>query len=76
MLVKEKAPIAVQRDEGGQTLVGVSKAESTARRAKRKAGSFWYEEGGRYLYRSGANGSTVFDVWKLIGAPLPRRGRA
>ena len=47
--------------------------DSSNRAAKRKLKNVWYEDGGRYLYRYGANGSTVFDVWKLIGEPLRRR---
>jgi hypothetical protein len=45
----------------------------TARRAKRKLKNTWYENGGRYLFRSGACGSTVFDTWRWFGEPLERR---
>ena len=33
----------------------------------RRAGTYRYEEGGRYLYRYGPNGATVFDLAKLGG---------
>ncbi len=39
----------------------------------RRAGTVHYEEGGRYLYSHGANGVTVFDIWKWTGEPLERR---
>jgi hypothetical protein len=52
-----------------------STVDITARKPKRKFGNVWLE-GGRYLFRSGANGSTVFDTWKWFGAPAPKRGRA
>ena len=54
----------------------VSTNQPTQSPSKRKPGNFWFEDGGRYLFSSGANGTTVFDVWKLIGEPLPKRGRA
>ena len=48
-----------------------------ARRSRRhndNLGGFnvWLERG-RYLFRSGPNGSTVFDTWKWTGEPLQRR---
>jgi hypothetical protein len=51
----------------------LSNDDLTARKPKRKFGNVWLE-GGRNLFRSGANGSTVFDTWKWFGAPLRRRG--
>ena len=73
---KANAPAEVGQDQsrGGRDVASTD--ESTARRQKRQLKNVWYEDGGRYLYRYGANGSTVFDVWKLIGEPLPKRGRA
>ena len=75
MLNKAIAPTEVLQDQGGGEKVENEACtdESTARIAKRKPKSTWYEDGGRYLYRYSANGSTIFDVWKLIGEPLPRR---
>lgn len=77
MTHKAVAPAEVLQDQGrgGDDEVAYAD-ESSNRAAKRKLKNVWYEDGGRYLYRYGANGSTVFDVWKLIGEPLPKRGRA
>ena len=73
---KVKAPAEVRPDQGeGGNKVEFGNDDFTSRKPKRKLGNVWYEDGGRYLFRSGANGTTVFDVWKLIGAPLLRRGR-
>jgi hypothetical protein len=44
------------------------------RRPKRKGGDVWYEERGRYLFRYGPNGITIFNNWTWTGEPLPRRG--
>ena len=72
---KRKPPPRSLQDQGeGLKDRSLSNDESSNRAAKRKPKNVWYEDGGRYLYRYGANGSTVFDVWKLIGEPLPRRG--
>ena len=72
MLDKAKAPAEVLQDQGrGETAV-MNTQESTPRKPKRKLGSVWFE-GGRYLYRYGANGVTVFDIWKWTGKSLPRR---
>ena len=69
------APAEVLQDQGrGSGDDDACTDECINRAAKRKLKNVWYEDGGRYLYRYGANGSTVFDVWKLIGEPLPRRG--
>ena len=74
---KTVAPTEVLPDQSrGGSQVEVCNDDIAARHAKRKLKNFWYEDGGRYLFRYGPNGSTVFDVWKLIGPPLPRRGRA
>ena len=75
MTPKIGAPAEVLQDQGRGGAYRRNTDKSTARSAKRKLKNVWYEDGGRYLYRYGANGSTVFDVWKLIGEPLPRRGR-
>jgi hypothetical protein len=40
----------------------------------RRAGTHRYEEGGRYLYKYGPNGATVYDLAKL-GSWTPWRGR-
>ena len=74
MTHKAVTPAEVLQDQGrGKSVSDIGNDESTSRRSKRKLKNVWYEDGGRYLYRYGANGSTVFDVWKLIGEPLPRR---
>ena len=74
MTHKAVAPAEVLQDQGrGKSVSDIGNDEFTSRRSKRKLKNVWYEDGGRYLYRYGANGSTVFDVWKLIGEPLPRR---
>ena len=70
------APAEVGQDQSrGGSQVGFSNDDITARHAKRKPGNFWFEDDGRYLFRSGATGTTVFDTWKLIGEPLPKMGR-
>ena len=77
MRLQSKTPTSDRAGRGrGSGDANACTDESTNRAAKRKLQNVWYEDGGRYLYRYGANGSTVFDVWKLIGEPLPRRGRA
>ena len=73
MQPKIVAPAEVLQDQGRGGEVNVCTDDSSNRAAKRKLKNTWYEDGGRYLYRYGANGSTVFDVWKLIGEPLRRR---
>ena len=75
MLDKAKAPAEVLTDQSRGDKDVTSTDEATSRRSKRKLKNSWRDDGGRYLYRYGANGSTVFDVWKLIGEPLPSRGR-
>ena len=73
-LKNENAPAAATNsDEGG---CEACTDESTARIAKRNVGNRWYEDGRRYLCSYGNRGTTVFDVWKLIGEPLPWRRRA
>jgi hypothetical protein len=47
--------------------------EFSKRRAKRKNGNVWYEEGGRYLWKNGPNGSAAFDTWVWFGEPLLRK---
>jgi hypothetical protein len=42
-------------------------------RPKRKNGDVWYEEGGRYLFRNGPTGITIYNNWTWTGEPLPRR---
>ncbi len=76
MTQKAKAPAEVLQDQGRGEKETIRNDETTARRAKRKLKNVWFEDGGRYLFRYGPNGSTVFDIWKLIGQPLPRRGPA
>ena len=76
MQLKNKAPAEVLQDQGRGRSETMLAPTNLQQRAKRKLKNTWYEDGGRYLYRYGANGSTVFDVWKLIGEPLPKRGRA
>jgi hypothetical protein len=74
---KEKAPAPVRQDQGRGGSDRVSNSEFSARRSKRKLKNFWFEDGGRYLCRYGANGSTIFAVWKWFSEPLPtQRGRA
>ena len=73
MRIQNKAPAEVLQDQGRGSGDHVCTDECSNRAAKRKLKNVWYEDGGRYLYRYGANGSTVFDVWKLIGEPLRRR---
>ncbi len=74
MTGKTKAPAEVLQDQGrgGDDCVSCTD-ESTSRKPKRKLRSVWLEKG-RYLHRVGANGSTIFDTWKWIGEPVPRRG--
>ena len=76
MLDKINAPTEVLADQGRGCKDITSTDLTTARRAKRKPKSFWYEDGGHYLCSYGNHGTTVFDVWKLIGERLPKRGRA
>ena len=76
MRLQSKTPAEVLQDQGrgsGDHTKACTDDPSN-RAAKRKLKNVWYEDGGRYLYRYGANGSTVFDIWKLIGEPLRRRG--
>ena len=75
MLDKAKAPAEVLQDQGRGSRGDANACtnESTSPKLKRKLGSVWLEKG-RYLHRVGANGSTIFDTWKWIGEPLPRRG--
>ena len=70
-----KAPAEVLQDQGRGSRGDANACtnESTSRKPKRKLGSVWLEKG-RYLHRVGANGSTIFDTWKWIGEPVPRRG--
>ena len=75
MLDKAKAPTAMARGRGLGDEHDACADNSTSRRPKRNLGNVWLEQG-RYLFRSGPNGSTVFDTWKWIGEPLPRRRRA
>ena len=74
MTHKANAPAEVLQDQGRGEKASMDSDEFTARKPKRQLKNTWYEDGGRYLYRYGANGSNVFDVWKLIGEPLPKRG--
>jgi hypothetical protein len=74
MTAQTVAPAEVLQDQGRGGRETHEQDESSNRAAQRKLKNVWYEDGGRYLYRYGANGSTVFDVWKLIGEPLTVRG--
>ena len=68
MLDKAKGPAAgCNGDEPPKAMM---------RKPKRKLGNVWSEDRGRYLCRYGNNGTTIFDVWKLIGEPLPFAGGA
>ena len=60
MLHKAKAPTEAGQDLGRGESASLDTGDLTARRAKRKLGNVW--QGGRYLYRYGPNGSTVFDA--------------
>ena len=71
MQPKIVAPTEVLQDQGRGESSKVSTEESTSRKPKRKLGNVWVEAG-RYLYRSGPNGSTVY-TWKWTGEPLQRR---
>ena len=72
---KTVAPTEVGQDQGrGELVSDIGNDEATARRAKRKLKSIWYEDGGHYLCSYVNHGTTVFDVWKLIGEPLPEMG--
>jgi hypothetical protein len=51
-----------------------SNSPRTSKQARR-AGTHRYEEGGRYVYRYGNNGVTVFDLAKLVGWTPARGGR-
>ena len=73
MQLKTVAPAEVLADQGRGGRDVASTDELTSRKPKRKLGNVWLEEG-RYLFRNGPNGSTVFDTWKWTGEPLPRRG--
>ena len=74
MLDKTKAPAEVLQDQGRGSRgdANACRLEFTSRKLKRKPASVWLEEC-CYLYRLGANGSTVFDTWQWIGEPLQRR---
>ena len=54
------APAEVLQDQGRGGRIRRTLTNLIARSAKRKLKNVWYEDGGRYLYRYGANGSTVF----------------
>jgi hypothetical protein len=71
--IKETATEVGQDLGSGEEKTDISTNEFSERRAKRKKGNVWTEERGRYLFRSGANGSTVFDTWVWFGEPLRRR---
>ena len=75
MLDKAKAPAEVLPYQGRDSRGDANACtdESTSRKPKRKLGSVWLETG-RYLYRAGFHGSTVFDTWKWMDEPLTRRG--
>ena len=68
---KASAPAEVLQDQGRGGDETYETSKSTSRRPKRKLGNVWSE--GRYLYRSGPNGSTVVDTWKWTGEPPLRR---
>jgi hypothetical protein len=70
MLDRAKAPAEVLQDQGRGGTKCVCTDDPTSRKQKRKLGSVWRE--GRYLYRSGPNGSAVFDTWTWTGEPLLR----
>ena len=64
-----KAAAQVLPDPSSSSSQSLSTDEPTSQEPKRKPGSVWRE--GRYLYRSGPNGSTVFDAWRWTGEPVP-----
>ena len=64
---------AQERELLSGEIANVDTDEATARQAKRKLKNIWFEDSGRYVFRYGANGSTVFDLWKWTGEPLVRR---
>jgi hypothetical protein len=72
MMMPEKQT-AQERELLSGKIASMDTDEATARRSKRKLKNFWFEDGGRYLFRYGDNGSTVFDIWKWTGEPLVRR---
>ena len=74
MLDNAKAPAAVRQDQGrGKKAQTRCTDQFSERRAKRKNGNVWYEEGGCFLWKYGPSGSTCFDTWVWFGEPLPRR---
>ena len=69
-----KAPAEVRQDQGrGEWEIKNGTDQFSERRAKRKNGNVWREEGGRFLWKHGTSGSTCFDTWIWFGEPLPRR---
>jgi hypothetical protein len=64
--VKAPAEVLADQDEGRENR-NTSPDQSIQRRSKRKAGNSWSEDRGRYLYRYGPNGYTVFDTWIWFG---------
>jgi hypothetical protein len=66
------APAEVLQDQGeGEEERKKCTDESTPLKPKRKLGGVWRE--GRYLYRVGPTGITVFDAWQWTDEPPLRR---
>ena len=66
------APAEVLQDQGeGEEEGKKCTDESTPLKPKRKLGGVWRE--GRYLYRVGPTGITVFDAWQWTDEPPLRR---
>jgi hypothetical protein len=70
---KAKAPAEGVKTHGRGEWKNDCTDQFSERHAKPKNGNGWYQDRGRYLLRSGPNGSTVFDTWVWFGEPLPRR---
>ena len=61
-------------DLSGENNRQITSNSQREERQARRPGTFRYAEGGRYLYRYGPNGATVYDLAKL-GGWTPARGR-
>src|SRR5262245_39451143 len=63
MLRNEEAPAWGVKTQGRGEVETTCTAQFIERRAKRKNGNVWYEEGGRYFWKYSPQGSTCFDTW-------------
>jgi hypothetical protein len=75
-LSRPQLALRTARNGGNTYMTNIARGATPRKeegRPKRKNGTFWYEDGGRYLCRYGPTGITIFDSWNWTGEPLPRR---